>query len=106
MYIKKQISSFNDDSASLTKHDGGLTNSLWRNQVTEEWRENNKDYGICNPGKVLEGHIASKLPMNPFVGLYAETERKRGFFKHMDVESAARISKFDGWKPCKLLALA
>lgn len=48
--------------------DGELTDGLWGNQVTEERGKHDKDHGIANPGKVLERHIALKLPMYPLIG--------------------------------------
>lgn len=52
--------------------DGGLTDGLRGNQVTEERGKHDKDHGIRNPGEVLERYIALKLPMHPFIGCKTE----------------------------------
>lgn len=65
------------------------TDSLRRNQVTEEGGEEDKNQGIGNPGQVLQGDVPPQLPINPFIrcgvrvekydnqmGLNAKKERK------------------------------
>lgn len=48
--------------------DGEITDGLWRNQVTEERGEHDEDHGICDPGQVLQRHVALQLPVDPLIG--------------------------------------
>lgn len=44
------------------------TDSLRRNQVTEEGGEEDKHQGVGNPGQVLQGDVPPQFPIYPLIG--------------------------------------
>lgn len=113
-YTKLMMSTENID---MKRTGGEQTDSLRRNQVTEEGGEQDEHQGVWNPGQELQRDVPPQLPVNPFIGWRRDGGRwkkeKDGLRRKTDEEKYVNIKEMQisgivgsAVLPCRLFALA